>query len=159
MDYIGSLCLSEGSRVTGGRMDLLPFHSAPRVPGEDSGKVRANREVLLARIRILLAGKLPRGLERVSGNFSGLLYPGGNSFFRMKKRKLLARGGATSLSNLPPRRPGKFNNFSKARGLLPPEFPRNANISITINGGRRRRERGRLPLPFILSTIFSQVTR
>lgn len=85
--------------IASGRMDTLS--TRPRVPGEDSGKVRANREVLLARIRILLAGKLPRGLERVSGNFSGLLYPGGNSFFRMKKRKLLARGGATSLELAP----------------------------------------------------------
>lgn len=67
----------------------------------------------------------------------------------MKKRKLLAlREPPPPPSRTCPRDAGKFNNFSKARGLLPPEFPRNANISITIDTEGRP--------PFILPTIFSR---
>lgn len=136
------------------RTNGYPFRPGSPSPGRRFRKVGANREVSLTRIRILSAGKLPRGLERVSGNFSGLLYPGGNSFFRMKKRKLLARGGATSLQLAP----ANLITFRKPADYCRRNSLRNANISITIDG--RGEEGGPPPAsPFILSTIFSQVTR
>lgn len=122
-------------------------------PGRRSRKVRANRKFCSRGFEYSWLVSFRAGF-RAGGFWKFLsLYPGENSFFRMKKRKLLAKPPPPPLSRTCPRDAGKFNNFSKARGLLPPEFPRNANISITID------TEGRRPLPLFYPPYFPNLQR